>query len=141
MALPNVDVNYLAVLVSAIVSFIIGGLWYSPLLFGNAWMKSGGFSEKNIEKAKKKGMGKLYFITFIASLLMAFVLSHFVQYLTAQTFSEGMQAGFWIWLGFIVPVLLGGVLWEGKSLKFYLINIAYWLVNLIIIGGLLAVWR
>ena len=55
MALPSVTVNYVAVVGAAVVSFIIGMLWYSPLLFGNAWMKAGGFSKKDINKAKKKG--------------------------------------------------------------------------------------
>ena len=47
-------VNYLAVLVAAIVSMVIGGLWYSPLLFGNVWMKLSGITQKDVEKAKKK---------------------------------------------------------------------------------------
>ena len=141
MAVPNVDINFVAVLASAVVAFIIGGLWYSPILFGNAWMKAGGINKKDIEKSKKKWMGKYYFVSFLGGLLMAYVLAHFMQYLTAQTFSDGMQAGFWIWVGFIVPVSLGSVLWEGKSLKFYFINIGYYLVSLISMGGILASWQ
>ncbi len=141
MAVPDIVINYWAVLVSAIVSFIIGGLWYSPLLFGNAWMKLGGFNNKDKDKAKKKGMGKLYFATFIGSLVVAYILAHFVIYMGAFVFTDGMQTGFWIWLGFIAPVLLGSVLWEGKPIKYYLINISYWLVNIVLIGGILAVWK
>ncbi len=139
MAIPNVDINYLAVLVSAIVSIIIGSLWYSPLLFGNAWMKAGGISMKEMEKAKKKGMGRLYFAAFIGSLVMAFVLGIFIKLVGIGSFLEGMQIGFWLWLGFIVPVLLGSVLWEGRSVKYYLINVSYQLVNLALMGGILAV--
>ena len=140
MAVPDVTINYLTVLISAVISFIIGGLWYSPILFGNAWMKFGGFNQKDIEAAKKKGMGKLYLTGFIGTLLMAFVLAHFVQYLSASTFIEGMQAGFWIWIGFIVPILIGSVLWESKPIKFYLINVLYHLVSLLIMAGILASW-
>ena len=141
MAVPDITINYLVVLISAVISFIIGGLWYSPILFGNAWMKSGGFNQKDIEAAKKKGMGKLYLTGFIGTLLMAFVLAHFVQYLSAGTFIEGMQAGFWIWIGFIVPILIGSVLWESKPIKFYLINVLYHLVSLLIMAGILASWQ
>lgn len=140
MAVPNVEINYLAVLISGIVSMIIGSLWYGPL-FGKAWMKAGGFSKGDMAKAKKKGMGKLYFAAFIGALVVAFVLAHFVRYLTASSFVEGAQAGFWLWLGFIAPVLLGSVLWECKPIKYYLINVFYWLIDLIILGGILAVWR
>ncbi len=140
MAIPDVAINYLAVLTSAIVSFVIGGLWYSPILFGNAWMKAGGMNMKDMQKAKQKGMGKLYFTGFLGTLLMAYVLAHFVQYAGANGFSDGMQAGFWTWLGFAVPLLIGSVLWEGKTVKFYFINIAYQLVSLVVMGGILASW-
>ena len=140
MAIPNVDINYLAVLLSAVLSMIIGSLWYSPILFGNIWMKAGGLTLKDMEKAKKKGMGKLYFAAFIGALVIAFILAHFVQYVTANNFVEGMQTGFWLWLGFVAPVLLGSVLWENKPVKYYIINVAYWFVNLILMGGILAAW-
>ena len=66
----GIEVNYLVILVSAIISFIIGALWYS-LLFGKSWTKLMGFSAKDIEKTKKKSMAKTYFIGFIAQLIMA----------------------------------------------------------------------
>lgn len=141
MGLPSVAVNYVVVVVAAVVSFIIGMLWYSPLLFGNAWMKAGGFSKKDINKAKKKGMGKMILASFVGSLVMAWVLAYFVVYATASNFVQGMQVGFWLWLGFIATVLLGSVLWEGRVVKYYLINVAYWLVNVAVMGGILAVWR
>lgn len=141
MAIPNVVINYWAVLVSAIVAYFIGAFWYSPALFGNAWMKSGGMSQKDINKAKKKGMGKLYFIGFIGTLVMAFVLAHFVQYVGAESFNDAMMLAFWIWLGFFVPVMIGSVLWENKSVKFYLINVVYQLVSLEVMAVILAVWN
>ena len=141
MGIPNVAVNYVAVFGAAVVSIIIGSLWYSPLLFGNAWMKSAGVSAKDINKAKKKGMGKIYLSAFIASLLMAFILANFARFVTSNSFVDGVGLGFWIWLGFVAPILLGSVLWEGKPFNFYAINSLYWLVNLMIAGGIVSVWR
>ena len=131
MAVPNVDVNYLAVLVAAIVSIVIGSLWYSPILFGNIWIKLSKFTKKDMNKARKKGMGKQYLGQLIGSLILACVLAHFVAYVSASTLSDAAQLGFWLWLGFIVPVQLGTVLWEGKPVKLYILNIAYHLVTLI----------
>ena len=68
MAQPAI--NYLAVLVSAIIGMIIGALWYSPLLFGKLWMKLSGMTEKQLNEAKKKGMGKMYLVAFIGVLLI-----------------------------------------------------------------------
>ncbi len=141
MAIPNVDINYLAVLVSAVVSIILGSLWYSPLLFGKVWMRLAGKNAKEMNKAKKRGMGKLYLVAFIASLVMAYVLAHFIKYLTATSFTDGMLAGFWLWLGFIAAVQIGIVIWDNKPFKLYLLNAIYYLVSLAIMGGILAVWK
>lgn len=133
-------INYWAVLVSGLVCMVVGSLWYSPLVFGNVWMKLSGMTEKQLEEAKKKGMGKTYVISFLSTLVMAYVLAHFVDYTEATTFMLGMQTGFWIWLGFIATVMLGMVLWDNKPFTLYLINTLHYLVCLLLIGGLLAAW-
>ena len=133
------DVNYLAVLVAAIVGMVLGFLWYGPI-FGNIWMKLMNIDKKKMEEMKKKGVGKSYFVTFIAGLVMAYVLSHFVDYLEATTISAGITAGFWIWLGFVATVIIGSVLWEGKPFKLYLINAGFHLAELMLMGAILSVW-
>lgn len=139
--MEQVNVNLLAVLVAAIVSMVIGSLWYSTILFGKTWIRLSGLTQENMDKAKQKGMGKTYTFGFIGSLLMSYVLAHSVAYASAVTFGGGMVAGFWNWLGFVVPVILGSILWENRSVGLFFINIGYYLVSLIIMGGILAVWR
>lgn len=137
---PAVSVNYLAVLVAAVISILVGMVWYSPAVFGKSWMKSAGISEGEINRAKKKGMSRAYALMVLGSLVMAFVLAHFVAYASAANFAEGLQVGFWAWIGFVAPVVLGAVLWEGKPWSFYVINVGYQLVSLLLMGGLLATW-
>jgi len=120
-------INLLAVFLAALASMIIGAFWYSQMAFGKSWMKLSGFSEKDMKKSKQKGMAKSYFIAFVGSLLMAYVLAIFVANLSLQ---EAMQTGFWIWLGFIAVASLGTVLWECKSWGLYLINTVYYLVSM-----------
>lgn len=140
MALPNIDVNYLSVLIAAVAAMVIGFLWYGPI-FGKAWMKEMKFSEADKKKAKQKGMGKYYFINFVGALVTAYVLAHFIGFLALSSFSDAFQLAFWTWLGFFAAAtLLGGVLWEGKSWKLFLINAGYWLVNLIVMGWILVRW-
>lgn len=138
MAQP-VDINYLAVLAAAIAAYFIGFLWYS-VLFGKVWMKLSNMTEKQIRKAKEKGMAKNYAIGFLSTLLMSYILAHFVDYTQASTVLEGMQTGFWIWLGFVATIMLGQILWEGKPLKLYLINVSHYLVALAAMGAILAAW-
>ena len=135
-----VSINLVAVLVTSIIAMVIGFLWYSPVLFGNAWMKLSKLTPKDMEKAKKKGMGKTYFLSFLGILLMNYVLAHFVDYTQATSFFEGILTGFWVWAGFVAPVLLGSIFWEGKPVKLYLINSLHYLVMLAVSAGILAVW-
>lgn len=141
MAVPSVDINLLAVLVAAVASMIIGGLWYSPLLFGKQWMKLSGMSKQKIKKAKTNGkVGRSYFISFLMTLVACYVLAHFVIYVTASTFADGAQLAFWAWLGFEVPLALNETLWGGKSFKLFVLNAAHHLVALVVAAGILATW-
>jgi len=137
--MPTAIINYLAVLVAAIISMVIGGFWYSPLMFGKKWMELMNISPKDTIDMKKRATPS-YIINFVAALLMAFVLAHFVDYAQAATFIEGLQAGFWVWLGFVATISLGSVLWENKPVTLYAINAGYQLVNLLIMGVILALW-
>ena len=137
--IPIVNVNYLAVLVAAIASMVVGFLWYGPL-FGKMWMGLMNFDKKKMNEAKKKGMGKTYVLAFLTSLIMSYVLAHFVNYVQATTIVDGVVLGFWLWIGFFATTQLGMVLWEGKPTKLYLINTLHNLVALAVMGTILAVW-
>lgn len=138
-----VPINYLAVIVAAAAAVILGFLWYGPF-FGNAWMKLMGFTKEDMTKAMKNGMAKTYGLMIVGALLMAAVLTYVVTYASAYTqtsgLSVGLQSGFWIWLGFAVPLLMDGQLWEGKSWKLFWINASYRLVSLLLMGAILASW-
>lgn len=138
----DVPINYLAVLVAAVASMILGALWYGPL-FGKKWIAYMGWSPE-LSEEKKKGAGKGYAIQFIASLVMSYVLAHALvfasSFLDVSGVTSGLSAGFWNWLGFVAPVTLGGVLWEGKSWGFWLLNNGYYLCSLLVMGMILAMW-
>ena len=135
---PPVDINYWAVLAAAAFQMVLGFLWYGPL-FGKQWMKLMGFNEKSM-----KGMNMTPLQATIGGVVTAwvmnYVLAHFVDYTQAANFIDGATAGAWIWLGFIATVQLGSVLWEGKPVKLYVLNTAYYLVALVVTGGILAAW-
>ena len=133
-------INYLAVLAAAAASIVLGFLWYGPL-FGKQWIALMNFDKKKMEEAKKKGMPKQTWVLMIlGTLVTSYVLAHFVDYLDAVNISGALTAAFWIWLGFVATVILGGVLWEGKPWKLYFLNAAYYLVNLAVMASILAVW-
>lgn len=133
------DVNLIAVATAAVVSMLIGFLWYSPMLFGKQWMKLMGLTEQDMEKSKND-MGRVYLLSFFGSLTMAYVLANLLSFLGVTKVMLGMQVAFWAWLGFIATTMLSGVLFEGKKVELYLLNIGYHLVSLLAMASVLVSW-
>lgn len=138
--MPDVTINYIAVVVAALLGgMALGFIWYGPL-FGKQWMKVVEIDQKKIDAAKKKGMGKTYALSTLGALIMAYVLAHFINYAQATTVVAGLQVGFWAWLGFVATTMLNNVLFGNKSWKAYQIEAGYQLVALLIMGAVLSVW-
>jgi hypothetical protein len=142
-----ISINYWTVLVAAIVNMLLGWLWYGPL-FGKAWTSMMHFTQADMDAARKKGMGKSYALMFIASLVMSWVLAHAVIFASAYLFASlawygafaGIAVGFLSWLGFVAPVTVSSVIWEGKSWKLWWLGSGYYLVGLCLMGAILATW-
>ncbi|MCC7197122.1 DUF1761 domain-containing protein [Candidatus Peregrinibacteria bacterium] len=137
-----ISINYLAILVCAITQMGLGMLWYSPVLFGKQWSKLMGYNLKSKDDVKKmqKEAGPAYVMSLIAAFVIAFVLSHFVDYTGSTTAIAGMITGFWCWLGFSTTTMLMNHMFSNKPVKLYLIDTGYQLVNMMIMGAVLAAW-
>jgi hypothetical protein len=134
-------INYAAVVVSAIAYWILGALWYSRLLFERPFIALKGLTPEQVAALQAASHGKEIAAAFAGSLLLAYVLAHFVKFTGAETAQAGIGTGFWLWLGFIVTTSIETVLFEGRPFGLYLINNGYHLVGLTGMGALLAVWR
>jgi hypothetical protein len=120
---------------------VVGSIWFGPL-FGKEWIRLSGLTPEKLEAAKKKGMGKTYAVQFVGSLVMAYVMAHSLvfasSYLKVSGLTAGLTTGFWNWLGFVAPVTLGAVLWEGKPLRLWALNNGCQLVTMLVMGVILA---
>ncbi|MSU75303.1 MAG: DUF1761 domain-containing protein [Candidatus Magasanikbacteria bacterium] len=135
------EANYLAVFVAVVIQVVLGFLWYGPI-FGKMWMGLMGITKEKMEEGKAKGgMGKNYAIMTVSTIVMAYILAMFVYFAGSSTWAEGMKTGFLLWLGFLATTMTGTVLWEGKPWKLYYLNVAYYLVGLCLMGGILAAWH
>jgi len=135
-------VNLWSVLAAAVSSLILGFLWYSPLLFAKPWTLAMGYDPNDKAKMEemRKGAGKLYGITFIASLISAFVLGKIIEITTVNSVPYGMKIGFAVWLGFVTTVQLTSTLFKKRPIKLYLIDTGYQLVCYLVMGAILARW-
>lgn len=144
---PEIHLNWLAIPVSVIVSWLIGGAWYGPL-FGKAWAKGMGYPDDF--KPAKAEMMRAMGLNILGTFLMAFVLAHDVAIWRPSTWKVGQDAsaalygffaGFFLWLGFVVPILLNGVAFERKSWRIFGINAGYQFLSLQAMAMILSFWR
>lgn len=133
-------INYPAVIVAAIVHFMIGGIWYG-VLFGTKFIELIGWSPQKVEEMGNQNHTKEYVLAFATSFVLVYILAHFVQYTKARGVLDGMQTGFWLWLGFIATTQLSTVVFEGRNLGLYLLNVGYQFVACLLTGAILAVWK
>ena len=111
------NLNWLAIIVAAISAFALGGLWYSPLLFANRWMKETGITR---EIARQNSMVKVFGLSFILSLVASFFLAMFIGKDAGGGF--GAMAGFMAGLGWVFTFMGISYLFESRSLAHFLIN-------------------
>lgn len=133
-------VNYLAVLVAAILNMLIGALWYSPSLFGKSWMALIGMKPEDVQK-RAGGMQTVYLLTFVASFVMAYALARVLWYAKIDSIGGGIMIGLLAWVGFVATTHGVNYLFEGKPFRLFSINTGYPLVALVLMGALLTVWR
>jgi len=137
------SLNWLAILVAAISTMVIGFLWYSPLLFAKPWMKEMGYDPNDKAKTEemKKNAGPAYGGSFVASLISAFTLDLILHGLRAEDLHFGLMASFHIWLGFVATVQFTGALYTKQSMKLFGINTGYQLVCYLVMGVILTLWQ
>jgi hypothetical protein len=130
------QVNWIAVIVAAVVRFGIGAAWYTAL-FGKRWRELQGVPEN----AAATGMGQALAAGFVADLVMAFVLALFVGWYGAVDLWGGLVVGFLAWLGFVATVMAGTIFYEKKSPELIAINLGYQLISMLVMGAILGLWH
>lgn len=158
------ELNFIAILVAALVPLVLGFIWYNPKFLGTVWMKESGMTE---EKMKGGNMAVIFGISLLLSILLAFFAQFLVihqmgalgmiggdpttalptyeafmaDYGSAfRTFKHGALHGFMAGLFFVFPIMATNGLFERKSWKLTFINTGYWTVCLMIMGGIVCAW-
>jgi hypothetical protein len=128
--------NIWAVLVAALSTFLIGGLWYSPAVFGKAWMRENGFTEESL---KGSNMVKIFGLTFFLALIAAINLAMFLG--PEDKPEMGALWGFAAGFGWVATFIGTHYLFERKSFTLFLINAGYSIIALTVMGVILTAWK
>ncbi len=128
--------NYIAVVVCAVVYWLLGGLWYG-LIFSKRWMEL-----ENITEAQARGMNVAlaYIITFILNLLIAYVLAQLCVWRNANTLGRGAAIGVLLWVGIVAPITYTTYMYEMRPKELFAINEIFPLVGLCVMGAILGAW-
>lgn len=129
--------HILAIFLAGAANVVLGMIWYNPRIFGTAWMRMINITPEQAERGKQR-MPLIAVIGFVAAVFMAWVLSVVQTAFGVYDIYGALDVGFWIWAGFVAPILLGVVLWEAKPFALYLINVLFWLVSILSMSIILA---
>jgi uncharacterized protein YacL len=116
--------NWLAIIAAAAAGFVVGGIWYGPVM-GKKWMGAVGLTEEQI---KSGNMGLIYGTTFILSLVASTTLAHLLTYFPDMSFGTVLMTAMGVALGFIIPAIGTNYLFSQKSRTLFLIDATYWLL-------------
>ncbi len=133
--MQDVDINYVAVVVAALVPMFLGALWYSTALFARPWMRAVDRTQQEL-----KGAQLGYVISALAALLMSYALARIDRWAEVDDLWNGALVGLLVWVGFVATVLAVTTYFSGRSLKLWLINAGYQLVALVLVGAIHGAW-
>lgn len=128
-------VNWLAIFVSTLVGYVIGGLWYSPVLFGNAWMQEHGYTPESLG-SPTKAMSH----TFVTSFVSAWVLAVIIKGMGVTGFMDGLTLGCLLGIGLMFATRYSDGLYNNQSLKLALIEGGYRAVYVATVVVILTLW-
>lgn len=136
MTVPAIEIT--AVLVSSLICFALGALWFSPALFGTLWLRS---LNSPSDEYFRYINGRNFFMLALFVVVFNTGISIVIDLLGYTNMREGVYAGIIMWGTFILP-LFGIVLTlERRPFLLYAIYSGYFLVIFVISSALFAMWR
>jgi hypothetical protein len=135
--MENIHINHLAVFVCALMSLVLGAVWWSPILFAKSWQRENGLTDEQLARANPlKNFGLAFLLAYIISYNLAFFLGA-----PGTDWKWGIIAGLLAGVGWVVTTFIIIALFEMRSLKYILINCGYITVYFAVIGFILGAWR
>lgn len=135
--------HYLPIVVAAVSTLVIGGFWYSPMLFAVPWSKGVGLNMNDpaLMAEMKKTMWMHYVSAVIAAAVTAGVLFLLRDPMQITSAAAGAGLGLMCWAGFVAPVKFVDAMFGKRGQKILLIESGYHLVTFVVMGAIIGAWR
>jgi hypothetical protein len=134
------SIRILPVLVSAAAVFALGALWYSPVLFGKAWVRAHGYTDEKLAQARASA-GRAYAVSLGCYLVMAVAMSILIARMDVTMLRGGVKLGALLGVGFAATIGLTANVFSDKPLTAWLIDAGYQVAYLVLMGVILVSWR
>ncbi|MGE6353267.1 DUF1761 domain-containing protein [Flavobacterium sp. NPDC079362] len=160
------EIKPIALFLSALVTLVVGFIWYNPKVFGTIWMRENNLTQ---EELRKGNMLKIFGLTYIFSLMITVTLMSLTIHQTGavgmvggpplidsakpsfaafmadygmayRTFKHGALHGFMSGLLFAFPIIGINGLFERKSWKYIFIHAGFWVITLTLMGGIICAY-
>ncbi len=135
------DLNYIAVLVAGVVIFMLGGLWYSPVLFAKPWVRLQGKTMEEMQAMAKGGVAASYAQVFLCGLITAWVLAVIIHFTGQKGWMAGAHIALLCWLGFAGATSYGTALFSYKPRALWAIDTGFNLVSMVVAGAIVGGWQ
>ena len=132
----DVDVNWWAVLVAALVPMVLGAMWYSPVLFADRWLRAIGKTQEELGE----GPGALYGLAVLNAAVLSVVVAVVAGWAGADTLFQGLAVGALVWAAVATTSLVNST-FAGRPLDLWALDSGYHLLSLLAIGAIVGVWR
>jgi len=123
--------DWIGVIAAAFAAFVAGAIWFGPI-FGKVWTADFGFNE---DELGGRNQAKIFGLTFVLNIVMAINLAMFLG--AEPTLGFGVAAGFATGFGFAAPLIGVYYLFEGRSLRLFLINGGFAVINFTVMGAVI----
>ncbi len=123
-------INFVAIFLSTFAVMALGAFWYSPFGFGKAW--------EALAKPKGVDAKKGFLMAFVLQFFMAFVFANIIPAGVGPV--AGIMLALWMWAGFIGTTTLIMVVWEGRSIKLWLLDNSYHIISMVLMGSIVGGW-
>ncbi len=128
------ETNYVAVLVAAVAGWLLGAAWYGVL--GKQWMNALGWDEEQIRGKRKMPLAAMI-ISFVALLVMAYLLAGIMAHVGPATIRIGVLSGALVWLGFTITTMAVNNAFQMRNPMLTIIDGGHWLAVLVLQGAVI----
>ncbi len=135
----DITFNPIAIIAAGLASVVLGGLYVA--VFGKQWASLNGYTADQVARIRKKGGPKGFIGITLANLAMALGIAYLVSALNAAGWHDALTLTFWVFVGFVGPLTIAPVLWEGKPIKLWVFNNIINVTCVFVMALILVLWR